>query len=363
MSGEIGRIIDVWQNQDFYGTEVFDPNDPFYKKATDAMLHLAPLPFAVSSALSFRSGGAPLSKQALGFFGFTKAPGYINQAEIQTKIFDLFQKRMGQGVKTKEDAQIAQQKSDIKKAYQNGDSVKANQLLDAAVKSGAISAKGVSTFIKNADLPGDIRAFRSLPSSDQQALVKDMTPEELNKYGWYVNSDIRGDFSKLSPDAKDFVDKVKSGELTQPKYKAGAIVDGTKPSFTSGQKTTETSLIGRISAYAQAIGTDPVTAFHDIMAGQTIRKTVNGAIIVERMPASESGAIKHNMGGDKTMELDHVIPLSLGGTNEASNLKLVPMEKAAEADKLEKQLAKQLSDGTITKQEAQKQILDFKNNQ
>lgn len=364
MSGNIGRFIDVWQNHDFYGTEISDPNDPFYKRAMDNMIHLIPVPFSVSSTLSLRNSGAPTSKQALSFFGFTKAPAYINQTQLQNKIFDLLDKRQGQGTKTKEDAAAQQQKSDIKKAYQNGDPDKANKLLDQAIKDGVIKEKGVTTFMKNADLPGDIKAFTALPASYQTSLIKGMSADDLYKYAWYAKPEVKNNFSTLSDNAKNFVDQVKSGDLKQPKFKAGVMQgDGAKPTFTPGQKTSSTGLISRIGAYAQAIGTDPVTAFHDIFHGQTIREVTNGTVIVDRMSLKDSTKIKKGMGGDSTMELDHWIPLSLGGTNETSNLRLIPLSKAGVADKLENELARKLKDGTITKKEAQAQIIKFKESQ
>lgn len=221
-TGLVSKILDVWQNQDFYGVEIHNDNDPFFKRAEDNMLHILPTPFAVSSTISLNKSGASPSKQTMGFFGFTKAPGYINQTEIETKIFADFQKRLGAGVLSQEDADVKNQKSAIIKAYQNGDSDKANTLLKAAVDAGII--KDVNAFVKKADYPGDVRAFKALPSNDQRSLLKNMSAEEINKYAWFVNSDVKETFGDISDKTNDFVNKVSKGELVEPIYSKGSIV-------------------------------------------------------------------------------------------------------------------------------------------
>jgi hypothetical protein len=362
MTGMISKVIEDWQGHDFYGIDITSPNDSFIKKAYENMVHLIPTPFSVSSTMSLNKSGADLSKQALSFFGFTKAPAYINQSDIQQKIFSMFKERLGGGSISQEDADTKNQKSAITKAYQSGNSILANKLLDQAVKDGTI--KDANAFVKKADLPGDIRAFQALTASDQTTLIVGMSPDEIAKYAWYAKNDVMGKFSQISPNAEQFVKEVKDGTMKAPEYSKGLPVDnGSKPVYNAGEKAHNQGIIERTFNYAKAIGTDPVTAFHDIFHGQIIRNVTNGTVIVERMPLSESSKIKKGLGGDSTMELDHIIPLSIGGTNEVSNLQLVPLEKAKEADKLENELAKELKSGKITGSEARTQMKEFKDNQ
>lgn len=361
LSGDLSRVAEIWQNQDFYGTEIMSPSDPFYKKAIDGMIHMAPVPFIVSSGVSLNQSGAPVSKQALSFFGFSKAPGYINNSEIQNKIYDLYDKRTG-GVKTQEDAATAKQKSDIKKAYQNGDIEKANTLLNQAVSDGVIKETGIKTFIENADLPGDIKAFRMLPDADQRMLFRDMTLEELTKYSWYATSDVKAKFSEISDTTAEFVQAVKDGDVKQPIYKGGAEVsdDSETPTFQNNKQTSTTSLIGRVVAYAEAIGTDPVTAFSRIFTGQMIREVRNGTIIVERMPFSESTSIKKAQGGAKGMNLDHIVPLEIGGDNSKDNLQLIPQDQWKSNTAVENYLGKELKAGNLTGKQVREFAIRFK---
>lgn len=361
MTGLIGKAIDVWKNKDFYGVEIHNPNDSFFKRAEDNLIHMLPTPFSISSALSFQKTGASLDKQLMGFFGFTKAPGYVNQNEIQQKIFDVFSTRLGGGVISQEEADFKNEKDDIRKAYQNGDNAKANQLLEQAVKNGVI--KDIDSFVEKADLPGDIRAFAALPSTDQRNLISKMSLDEIQKYAWYVHNDLRDSFQEISDNAEEFVNEFKAGTVIQPQYKRGVPVDdGAKPIYNTGDKTSNEGLISRVVAYAQAIGTSPIEAFDRIFHGQIIRKVNNGTIIVDRMSLAESTAIKKKGGGNNpTMKLDHTLPLELGGTNQEENLKLITTEEWASYTPIENYLNKALTKKIIDKSKAQSLIIKFKN--
>lgn len=133
-----------------------------------------------------------------------------------------------------------------------------------------------------------------------------------------------------------------------------------KPVFTSDTKLDERTLLETVKVYANAIGSDPVTAFNRIFTGQRIRRVDNNTIIVERLPLFESAAIKKERGATAKLKLDHTLPLELGGSNDDSNLKLVPEDVWASYTPIENYIAKLLKAEKVSKQEAQRLILDFK---
>jgi hypothetical protein len=147
---------------------------------------------------------------------------------------------------------------------------------------------------------------------------------------------------------------------------ANKLVGDASKLLGGGEIKSDGTFFSTLSLYAKAIGTDPMTAFHDIFSGQSIQKLNNGAIIVNRMDLPTSTTIKNKLvsaqgGKAQDYELDHTIPLSLGGTNEESNLKLVPASEAKQQDVVETYLYNQLSSGTMNKDVAQKQMADYKN--
>ena len=122
------------------------------------------------------------------------------------------------------------------------------------------------------------------------------------------------------------------------------------------------SFINVVMLYARALGTDPETAFNRIFTNQRIVKISNDAIIVERMPVGESQKIKAEANAkNPEMKLDHTIPLGLGGSNDRDNLKIVTTKEHASYTKIENILIKALKEKRISKEEAQKLIVDFKN--
>jgi len=136
--------------------------------------------------------------------------------------------------------------------------------------------------------------------------------------------------------------------------KSGAVEEG--------KKITNESLIDTVLLYSKALGTDPETTFNRIFTGQRIKKVSGDAVIVERMPVGESQKVKKSLNGaNSTMKLDHTIPLELGGSNDKSNLKLVPTAQWSSYTKVENALGKAVKEGKISKKEAQKLIVDFKN--
>jgi len=150
-------------------------------------------------------------------------------------------------------------------------------------------------------------------------------------------------------------------ELTPAEVKGALTIKGKmlKDAKEMESKSDKT-FIGKILIYAKAIGTDPITAFNRIFTGQKIRRTDNGAIIVERMPLSESQAIRKEVDAGVEVKLDHTI-LQLGGSNNKSNLELVTTEDWKMYTPIENYLGKLLRAKIIDKEDAQKYIKDFKN--
>ena len=138
-----------------------------------------------------------------------------------------------------------------------------------------------------------------------------------------------------------------------PNVKSGVIPEG--------KRLTERNFIDSVNVYAEALGTDPETAFNRIFTGQKIVKTENGAIIVERMSLYDSQAIKKKYGKNtKEAKLDHTIPLVLGGSNDPSNLKIVTTAEHQSYTKVEVALGKALKKKKISKKDAQRLIKEFK---
>jgi len=165
--------------------------------------------------------------------------------------------------------------------------------------------------------------------------------------------------------AKALVDALSDQEyeyykaVKKDKEASTKAADGVKPEF--GEVQTDDGIIKTTLTYAKALGVDPVTAFNRILTGQRIRYVTNGVVVVERLPLKESQAIKEERGGlTPDMKLDHTIPLQLGGSNDESNLKLVPTDEWNTYTPVENTIGLAVRNKKISKNEAQKLIVDFK---
>jgi len=102
MTGEIGRLMDVWNNRDFYGVEVYNPDDPLYKRSLDVAGHLIPQPFGLSSNIAARRTGASGLRALAGYAGFTKAPYYMSYSPAELKLAEYIRNHQPIGSKTHE---------------------------------------------------------------------------------------------------------------------------------------------------------------------------------------------------------------------------------------------------------------------
>lgn len=127
----------------------------------------------------------------------------------------------------------------------------------------------------------------------------------------------------------------------------------------SADPTSERTFIEAVKEYAKAIGTDPIEAFDKIFRGEIIRKTENGAVIVYR-DTETSQAIRELTEATEEQELDHIVPLWLGGTNSVDNLKLVDEKTHQKYTAVGNKLRLLQRKGEITQGRAKELIIDMK---
>lgn len=111
-----------------------------------------------------------------------------------------------------------------------------------------------------------------------------------------------------------------------------------------------------VGTYGRSLITDPKQTISAVLDGNPIRKVEGGAVILER---------KNGLGvldnGDAATQVDHIIALSLGGSNDESNLQTLTNAENQVKGQVEVYLLKLMKEGKITKAEAQKRDLNWKN--
>jgi hypothetical protein len=306
-AGEFSLLMNLLSNKDYFGDYIRNSQDSmptqFKQIATYILTQL--MPFSIQQQQKLLTGTANVEEQAESFFGITKAPQGIQQDDWQKLLSELYTAAQGaQGPRTPEEKSIDALKSQARAEIKMGNTETLNKL----IQMGVIKTKAsLTTFVRNAQMTSEERMFEGLSKENKQKVL-----------------DLKNN---------------------------GAPSTG--------------SLIDTVLLYAKAIGTDPVTAFERIFTGQKITKLKNGTIIVERMPLASSQKIKADMAIKDNvpmtdMTLDHIIPLELGGSNDKSNLRLVPVSIAGQQDAAENKLGSLLTAGTISKKKAQDLMRDMK---
>lgn len=212
-------------------------------------------------------------------------------------------------------------------------------------------------------------------------ILRDKRAKEMEHYTEQVKP-IREKTKKLVKEGKqdkaqEIVDNLSDKEYEaykklldreEEKEKAG---NGIIPkSITDPDLKSDDHIIAVVSAYAQAIGTDPETAFQTMFTDEKLRKLENGTVIIQRMPFEESQKLREKRLSERgsiegiddltKLELDHIVPLQLGGDNSKDNLELIPEAKHEEYTEVGNHLGELLRDDKISGDKAQELIKEYK---
>lgn len=223
----LNSLAEIWNNKDFYGYNIHDSNSSVPAQAAQVAQYLFKnnfTPISIQGAIQ-ASGVTGKVGAAASLAGFNPAPKYIAENSIQTQISAVLDQRLG-GTKPLESKPAADAKSNIKKLYKSGDTAGANTALKAAIDAGYIKSTGLTSFMKDADLPGDVAQFKALTQfpSDQEALLAKMSEDDLKRYAQYAATSVKAKLSSLSPAAAQFVKDIKSGKLKVDTFKAGKVI-------------------------------------------------------------------------------------------------------------------------------------------
>jgi hypothetical protein len=218
---EISTLIAMMKNKDYYGTEIRNPNDPLVKQMEELATYQATqfVPFTITNLMQRQKLGGSWGEYLQSFVGITPAPAYITRSPLQTEIYSLYDKRFGGGVQSAAQTDIAKQKAEVRTLYLTGKTDEANKALDTLVALGIV--KDTKSFIKQADIPNDVKLFTQLASVDQEALIKKMELYQLARYAWYVHNDLKAKFGSLSTNANNFVTMEKAGDVKEPTWVKG----------------------------------------------------------------------------------------------------------------------------------------------
>jgi len=203
-------FVEVLNNQDYFGNQIYDPNAPLWDQVAEASGHfgfgtLAPI--SVESLMETQPTTDP-ARVALSFGGFNPAPRYIEETTTQSRILRAFREQHpGRTIPYAEIDRVNELRT-VKQAYKQW--VKTGQPADEAAFNQAWNnyATKYRSRLKPHTLAGLKRAwnkpdfaaeFDELDRATQAAILKGMTPDERKEYLRYAHKDIRHQFEGVSP--------------------------------------------------------------------------------------------------------------------------------------------------------------------
>lgn len=181
-SGIFSRTIESWNNKDYFGNYIYDPEDPQYKKVLEVLKHEVVLPFIVTTFAEMNKSDASTSLKALSLFGFNKAPRDYIVSDFQKELQDAYSKQMGpNAAKTPAEQLTAEKKKELKQKIADG-TMTSNELAQA-LKEGVVkpSVASLKTLIKNADLNSMQVMWKYLDKDEKKRLIPLASKDEIRQ--------------------------------------------------------------------------------------------------------------------------------------------------------------------------------------
>ncbi len=141
----VSMIVDMLNNRDFYGTQIWDPNSSHGQQMLDQAKFIAKsmMPFSISGAQKLSQGQASTKDKILPFFGVVPASRLLTMTPLESYYADSFRSSMPSGPVTQAQSEKFQLRaklvSDLKTAHAAGTTVPdlAARMIAAGVKDNA----------------------------------------------------------------------------------------------------------------------------------------------------------------------------------------------------------------------------------
>lgn len=191
-----------------------------------------------------------------------------------------------------------------------------------------------------------------------------LTPSQLDYLEQAVGEKLSGTLNTLfnSESYRSLSDEEKSkaiSDLTSKiRKQVKNTIDLSPENIKQGyvhSKDAPNGILDTAGTYGKSLITDPGQTIKAVLAGNPIRKVEGGAVILER----QKGLSSLDKGNTST-QVDHKIALTLGGTNDKSNLQTLTNTENKVKGVVETYLYNEMKTGRITKKEAQKRDLNWK---
>lgn len=167
-SPSVSLIMAMLRNQDFYGDQIRNPDDPAVKQAMQEARYVlkAAVPFTIRNANELVGRGDPsMASKAANFFGITPAPRAAVRSDAQNAMAEIVARR-GKAELTPEQRESADARRAILAGLRGNTGVDLRDAVTHAVDSKLLSEDDIARLIRRAQLSPAQERFRSLSYDD-----------------------------------------------------------------------------------------------------------------------------------------------------------------------------------------------------
>ena len=119
-----GLIVQMMSNKDYYGTKIWNEDDPISQEAKDVFSYLGQqfTPFGIRNAQKNESPNT--IDKVLPFFGIVPAPYDLNMTQSERLMNDILRSKLPVGGRTKEQAESSQLRTKLRNAYRDNNDIR-----------------------------------------------------------------------------------------------------------------------------------------------------------------------------------------------------------------------------------------------
>jgi len=192
-SGVIGLVKQLWTGVNWMDQEIRDPNSSWHEKMRQTLkatfIDLEPI-----SMKATRESERTAKDVILNVSGFSKAPRYVEQSNVEATVSTLYRKYYAPKQTPYESALLSNDRRELGKLYEKGDIDKYSELLDSMQEKFNLTAKEQQRLAQNIMKRGQdynpyLTMFERLTWQQQKRLLDKMTEDERREYLPHANKE------------------------------------------------------------------------------------------------------------------------------------------------------------------------------
>jgi hypothetical protein len=173
---ELAILFDTWHNEDYYGNEIRNPDDPLVEQAQQYFTFLAKqlTPISVRAYNQRMKSGATVGGRLESAVGISPASALVSRSAAEEQMREY----LGPIHRTFDQAKVAEQRREYRQGLQQGDT----EQMEAARATGLLTPESVKRMKRERDWTPLDFGFRQLTIDQALRVYAVMTPEERLRF-------------------------------------------------------------------------------------------------------------------------------------------------------------------------------------